>query len=309
MSNGYAPFLAKDGLTTLGPQVVRILELLDNCFLTWAMGSRAQPILYPTLIPVSELRKMDYFKNFPHLGMFVSPIEQGIIKEAYQKDDPTAAGIEGVPAEHLCCSGFALPSAACYNIYISLKNSQVDGTLLITTIANCYRNEAYYEGLKRLRSFRMREVVAVGEIADVRAHLVASRTFVEEFAAEIDLPVEIKTATDPFFDDDGPRAMMQRRFPVKEEFVFDAMVAISSVNFHRNFFGERFGIRTRDGECAHSGCVGMGLERWIHALLTRYDGDCEAIEEKLRAQLEAIGAAYRPSPEQPAVEERHISRT
>jgi seryl-tRNA synthetase len=305
-ANGHAYFLAKDGLTTLGPQIVRIMELLDDCFLTWAKQSRAQPMLYPTLIPVSELAKMDYFKNFPHLGIFVSPIEQAIIKEEYQKDDPVVR-LDDVPAEHLCCSGFALPSAACYNIYISLKNSQVDGTALITTAANCYRNEAYYEGLKRLKSFRMREVVAIGEIADVRAHLVASRAFLEQFAAAIDLPLDIETATDPFFDVDGPRAAMQRRFPVKEEFVFDGKVAIASINFHRNFFGERFAIRTRDGEYAHSGCVGMGLERWIHALLTRYDQDCPAIEARLRAQLDAIGAARDPALEQEMIGRRRMS--
>jgi seryl-tRNA synthetase len=289
-------FVAKDGLTTLGPQAMRIMELLDDCFLAWARRSRAEPMLYPTLIPVSELGQMDYFKNFPHLGLFVSNIEESIIKKEYQQDDRVARPA-GVPAEHLCCSGFALPSAACYNIYVSLKNSQLDGTLLITTAANCYRNEAYYEGLKRLKSFRMREVVAVGEIDDVRAHLVASRAFLDEFATALDLPLDIKTATDPFFDVDGPRATMQRRFPVKEEFVFDGKVAIASLNFHRNFFGERFAIRKRDGEYAHSGCVGMGLERWIHALLERYGEDCPAIEAKLRAQLDTIGAAREPSAE------------
>jgi hypothetical protein len=51
--------------------------------------------------------------------------------------------------------------------------------------------------------------------------------------------------------------------------VFQGRLAIGSVNFHRNYFGEAFEI-SRDGREAFSGCVAFGLERWIYAFLERF---------------------------------------
>jgi hypothetical protein len=51
--------------------------------------------------------------------------------------------------------------------------------------------------------------------------------------------------------------------------VFREGLAIGSVNFHRNYFGEAFGI-SREGKEAFSGCVAFGIERWIYAWLTRF---------------------------------------
>jgi hypothetical protein len=59
---------------------------------------------------------------------------------------------------------------------------------------------------------------------------------------------------------------MQKLFPTKEEFLYDGKLAIASVNFHRNFFGERCDIRLPDGSAAFTGCVAFGLERWLSAL-------------------------------------------
>ena len=69
---------------------------------------------------------------------------------------------------------------------------------------------------------------------------------------------------------------MQKLFPQKEEMVYGRSLAIASLNFHRNFFGERCGIRTADGEPAFTGCVAFGIERWLHALLERFAGDAGA---------------------------------
>ena len=84
------------------------------------------------------------------------------------------------------------------------------------------------------------------------------------------LPVEFETATDPFFNpSQNPKYLMQRLDPVKHEMIFDGHLAIGSVNFHRNYFGEAFGIE-RAGEQAFSGCVAFGLERWIFAILSHF---------------------------------------
>jgi hypothetical protein len=65
---------------------------------------------------------------------------------------------------------------------------------------------------------------------------------------------------------------MQKLDPVKIEMVFNGDLAIGSVNFHRNYFGEAFRI-TRAGADAYSGCIAFGVERWIFAFLTHFGTD------------------------------------
>ena len=60
--------------------------------------------------------------------------------------------------------------------------------------------------------------------------------------------------------------------PVKTEMVFSGELAIGSINSHRSFFGETFGISRGDSP-AFSGCVAFGLERWLYALLARFGPD------------------------------------
>jgi hypothetical protein len=77
-------------------------------------------------------------------------------------------------------------------------------------------------------------------------------------------------------------------FPVKEEFVFrstsdDPGLAIGSVNFHRNFFGERCEIGLADGSAAFSGCAAFGLERWLAALQATFGPNWDNILERVRA--------------------------
>jgi len=135
----------------------------------------------------------------------------------------------------------------------------------VTTVARCFRNEDYFDGLRRLRGFTMREIVCVGSAQQVTAFLADFRGRIDAFAQRIGLALATKPATDPFFKKDGAKATMQALFPVKEEFLFDDELAIASVNFHRNFFGERCDIEI-EGKPAFSGCVAFGLERWLHAV-------------------------------------------
>ena len=71
-------------------------------------------------------------------------------------------------------------------------------------------------------------------------------------------------------------------FPVKEEFVVNGL-AIGSVNYHRNFFGERCDIKAGD-DTAHTSCLAFGVERWVHTLTDRFGGADAAV-----AAVEALG--------------------
>jgi seryl-tRNA synthetase len=267
------------GLVTMGPEVLSLKEALERTFLSWAAECGADRMLFPPLMRVSDLAGLDYFRNFPHLPLVVTRIDAAHLKESYVQGPAR----EEIPAEHLTHGAYVLPSAACYNIYIHLRGTRLNGPRYITTVASCFRNEQHYEELKRLWGFTMREIVCLGTAEEVQSHLASFKQRLLDFTGRLGLSLETEVATDPFYEPQNSRAVMQRLFPQKEELVYGGAVAIGSLNFHRNFFGERCDIRTADGEAAFTGCVAFGIERWIHALLDRFQGDPRAVAHALDA--------------------------
>jgi seryl-tRNA synthetase len=269
-----APLFRVDGgLATLGPQLVELRTALERRFLGWAEDAGASPMLFPPLIRAAALEKLDYFRNFPHLAVVASRIHPARLDAHYARGGSVAAGI---PAGDLADGQYVLPSAACYNVYLHLAGTALDGPRYVTTVATCFRNESSYEELQRLWSFSMREIVCLGTAAQVQEHLGAFKQRVLGFAGELGLALVTELASDPFYQPGSSRALMQKLFPQKEEMVYGRSLAIASLNFHRNFFGERCDIRSAGGEPAFTGCVAFGIERWLHALLDRFGGDAGA---------------------------------
>jgi seryl-tRNA synthetase len=274
-------FEVDHGLAVLGPEALQVQAALDAVFCEWAAACGAAPHQYAPLYRVEDLASLDYFVNFPHLTLLAAPL-------AEQRHAGYAAG-EGtdvIPARDLAQAGYALPSAACYGAYLHLRGRSFERPVRVTTVARCFRNEAEYRGLERLWGFQMREIICLGDRATVQNHLADFKSKTLAFAAALDLPVATQVAHDPFFDSKASRSAAALIFPVKEEFVYRGSLAIGSVNFHRNFFGERCALRGPDGAFLFSGCAAFGLERWLHALVERH-GDagriCAAIAGAQRA--------------------------
>lgn len=285
----FAPVSTTDGgLATLGPDLLAVLVELDRCFVSWAGRLGAAQVSFPPLLTVEDLESIDYFENFPHLGIAATPLATGNGTMLGEDD----AGRRSLLSGSLGQCRYVLPSAACYNLYFHLRNNTIDRPVLVTTQARCFRNEAEYTGLSRLLAFTMREVICVGDANTVRAFLADAERLLVAFADEIGLPLPVQAATDPFFDPQSPRAEMQRLFAVKKEYLSEG-VALASVNYHRNFFGERCRIRLEDGSPAFSGCMGMGLERWIHALTGRFGPDAARIVETLESYRKSGSAGMR----------------
>jgi SAM-dependent methyltransferase len=153
----------------------------------------------------------------------------------------------------------------CYGVYFRRRETKRPQREIVTVRVTCRRREERYEPLRRQREFQMREVVAIGTADEVEAHLRSGAEFMADLAGELGIEAEFEVATDPFFRRDDPRARHQQLFPTKRELVDSSGLAIGSINFHRNFFGERCEIE-RDGEPVFSGCVAFGLERWVDAI-------------------------------------------
>ncbi|MFC5144455.1 hypothetical protein [Streptomyces aureoversilis] len=252
-------------LTILGPDQTDLLRDLDRTITRWADEAGAREIMPPPVYPLSDLEKFDVYENFPHLQFVGGPLD--------------VTGAPPAPVEGSFASGdvrpsfLGLPHSSCYGAYLYFEDRSVAPETTITLINRCFRNEEKYEGLRRLLSFQMREIVALGSFEHTQQVIARFTDRIEEFAKNLGLELNKEAATDPFFERDGGRALLQRLSPVKHEFQADGL-AIASVNTHRNFFGERCRITVDGtGEHAFTGCVAFGLERWLAVLSDRFDGD------------------------------------
>ncbi len=274
--------VTNNGLTVLDADQLRLLRGIERVFLSWAEQVQAPEFRYPFLMQCADLDRFDYYDNFPHLGLAATRLDpQRLAAHLAGTERPVAT----MPAEVMETTMVALPSAACYNIYLHLRGAQLPAEgVRRTTVATCFRNEDHYNGLQRLLGFSMREIVFVGGEDGAKAHLEAFKERVLELTGTLGLEVNLEVATDPFFDKNSGKAKMQRLFPVKQEFVVDGL-AIGSVNYHRNFFGERCEISvasdanaTVGDDVAHTSCAAFGLERWIHTLTNRFGSAAAAAD-------------------------------
>ncbi|GHH00333.1 hypothetical protein [Streptomyces rubradiris] len=272
---------AGTGLTALGPQATTLLNRLDRVFESWALDAAAEPMVTAPLLPVARLAELDFYRNFPHQAMVAAPLR------LHKTDAGHDPGDGAFPADAMEPARLALPSAACYGVYLHLAGQDLPEPRRVTVLGRCFRREDHYEDLRRLLGFHMREIVALGPLPYTDEHLRHFTGRIEEFAARLGLPLRKEPAADPFYDRGGPRALLQRLAPVKYEFLYEDL-AIASVNVHRNFFGDRLGITLAGtGEPVFTSCVAFGLERWL-SVLTRRFGDWErasaAVERALAAE-------------------------
>src|SRR6266481_5953855 len=260
----------ESGQSVLSGSLLELYRRIDNMFLRWAAESQAAEFFFPTFISARELAKLDYFRSFPHLVTFPASLDpaEDNLKRFTEGNPMDQDGCVHLTAIEPVCN--VLTPAACYHFYVLFQGQQLAAPRYVTTRATCFRRETHYLPLERQWNFSMREIVCIGTSDEVKTFLAHYQYKVDAFFKRIDLPVEWKNATDPFFNPSrNPKFLAQKLDPVKTEMVFKTGLAIGSVNFHRNYFGEAFQL-ARDGQEAFSGCVAFGIERWIFAFLNQF---------------------------------------
>lgn len=259
------------GLITLDPVRTALLRGLDELLTGLAAALAAPEVVGPPLLSVAGLTRLDYFRNFPHLGVSAGRFPPGALDGLAVGESPADLPLEP--------TGYLLPSATCYGLLLSLEGRDVgeDG-LRLSASGRCFRNETHYEGLRLLWGFHMREVLYLGTQQGALEHLARGEEFIQDAAGRLGLTLTRATADDPFYDKGGSRARLMALDPVKYEFSAPDGTAIASVNRHRNFFGERLGIRAGAHGPAYSACVAFGLERWVHAMILTHGSADRALE-------------------------------
>lgn len=264
--------VTKDGQAILGGSILRLADDLDKLFVHWAGAFGAEEQRYSPLVSAQQLHELEYFKSFPHQVMFPISLDRADENLNEFADDPIAPDghllLRQTSPVHHC-----LAPAACFPIYMSLAGQDLAETSFVTLRSTCFRREERTAPLERQQTFNMREVVCVGQRHDVENFLETFSNMVEAFFGKWSIPVKLERATDPFFNAPTNRKyIMQKVAPLKHEMVFDGSLAIGSLNFHQNSFGETFDISCQ-GSPIYSGCVAFGIERWLFAFLEHFGTD------------------------------------
>jgi len=285
------------GQASLHGPLLRLAESLDRAFrLLATAGWDAEEERHPASLPAELLQRVHYLHSFPHQATFpvrLQPDEANL--------DEFRRGPVVDPDGHLVLTQLAptrdvLTPAACHHLYAQHESSALDAPLYLTTRNTCFRNEPYYEPLRRQWSFTMREIVCLGSRSEAIGFLDRGRSTVDTLLKHLGLDVDWCVATDPFFRPlESPQYLMQRLEPTKHEAVYGGDLAIGSANLHHEHFGENYSI-SRAGEPAHSACLAFGIERWLFAVVDRYGVQPESWPDPastMQQMVSATGGQWR----------------
>ncbi|HEX3838342.1 MAG TPA: amino acid--[acyl-carrier-protein] ligase [Steroidobacteraceae bacterium] len=231
---------------------------------------RAEILRFPPVMSRQQLEKSGYLSSFPNLLGCVCALH-GTAAEIHAAADAYATG--GDWTQSLSAADLVLSPAACYPTYplVAARGPLPEAGLVFDVEATCFRHEPS-QALSRLQSFRMREFVRIGTPAQIAEFREGWMARAREFAGRLGLPGELDVANDPFFGRVGQiMAVAQRQNALKFELLIPyhpgaAPTACMSFNYHKEHFGEVWGITSANGEVAHTSCVAFGMDRLAVAL-------------------------------------------
>ena len=272
--------------TALYENVVEALSALITAY----RDPRAEVMRFPPVMSRAILERSGYLKSFPNLLGCVSCLHGS---EREIRD--VVAGFEagGEWANALGAADLVLSPAACYPVYpiAAGRGPVAAGGLMFDVACDCFRREPSKD-IDRLQSFRMREYVLIGapeEIQGFRGDWIERAKGVADL---LELPYTVDVASDPFFGRGGQiMAISQMQQSLKFELLIpthsdDKPTACMSFNYHRDHFGQTWGLRDKYGETSHTGCVAFGMDRLAVALFATHGLDTEAWPSGVRAALE-----------------------
>ena len=248
----------------------------------------AEVFRFPPVVSRALIEKSGYLKSFPHLLGCVCALgtDPKRVTDAVARYESGGDWTDSAQPSEL-----VLAPAACYPIYpIAAERGAIGDTLLFDVASDCFRREPSKD-IDRLQSFRMREFVAIGAPEQISAFRDEWMARAPEIAGDLGLNHTIDAASDPFF---GREGQMVGRFQVANALKFEMLIPVRSTdtatacmsfNCHRDHFGEVWGMRTADGELAHTACVAFGIDRLAVALFARHGVEVAGWPTGVRGRL------------------------
>jgi seryl-tRNA synthetase len=244
---------------------------------------------FPPVMSRDHLERSGYLKSFPNLLGCVCALHgsEASIRAAADRHE---AG--GDWTTSLTPADLVLSPAACYPVYpiVAARGPLPIGGLQFDIAADCFRREPSRH-LDRLQSFRMREFVRIGTPDDITLFRQRWMDRAADIAGDLGLPFELDVASDPFFGRVGQiMAVSQRQQALKFELLVPyyagaTPTACMSFNYHREHFGQTWGIHTPSGAEAHTSCVAFGIDRLAVAAFATHGLDVRAWPMHVRRAL------------------------
>jgi seryl-tRNA synthetase len=288
IAQGLFRSMGVDGVWARTSLYVQLVERLEH-YITSQRDPQAEIMRFPPVMSRTQLEKSGYLKSFPNLLGCVCALHgsEASIRSAVDRYDNG-----GDWTTSLTSSDLVLSPAACYPVYpiVAERGQLPPGGLIFDIEADVFRHEPSLN-LDRMQSFRMREFVRIGspdEIVDFREKWMARAP---QLADDLGLPHTLDVANDPFFGRVGQvMAVSQRQQALKFELLIpyypDASpTACMSFNYHREHFGQVWGIRDEKGELAHTSCVAFGIDRLAVAMFANHGLDLQKWPTRTRTAL------------------------
>jgi seryl-tRNA synthetase len=239
---------------------------------------------FPALVEADTLQKCGYFDSHPNaVTLLANIVEDFDAIEEFRVANSCADGAILPQPDHVHIDGICLNPAACFPCYPTLAGKTYDTGECFTWLGRVFRYESRnINGLDRLYEFNVRELVFVGSEDYVVECRTKALPLIEELASYFDLDCKIQSATDPFFAtvsaakkfyQAAEEVKAEIKIPVLDKDGKEKLLACGSINLHGNFFGKKFEINALNGSVAHTGCVGLGIERWVLAAFTQHGFD------------------------------------
>jgi seryl-tRNA synthetase len=261
------------GLFARGQDFEKVIQKFEDVLSRVAAGDPLERMTFPPAIPRKLLEEVEYLDNMPQLSGSVFSFTGNDAKARELSAKVHAGDAWG---DMLTQTEVCLTPAACYPVYPSCSGVLPEAGRNIELQNWVFRHEPSLEPT-RAQFFRMREFIRLGSpqmVVDYR-NLWLQRAL--DLLTNIGLPVVSDVANDPFFGRVGKMmAASQRDLKLKFEIVVPVIsvekpTAICSFNYHKDHFGQLFGIKMASGDVAQTACVGFGLERIAMALF-KYHG-------------------------------------
>jgi seryl-tRNA synthetase len=258
-----------DGVYARTALYAHVVERLES-YITRQRDPKAEIMRFPPVMSRKQLEKSGYLKSFPNLLGCVCALHgsEASIRSAVDRYDNGGDWTTSVTSSDL-----VLSPAACYPVYpiVATRGPLPGGGLQFDIEADVFRHEPS-RSLDRLQSFRMREFVRIGSPPEILEFRESWMARAPELADDLGLPFSIDVANDPFFGRVGQvMAVSQRQQALKFELLIPyypgaSPTACMSFNYHREHFGQVWGIHDAGGELAHTSCVAFGIDRLTVAL-------------------------------------------
>src|SRR3984893_9362765 len=261
IAEGLFRSMGVDGVYARTELYTHVVERLET-YITRQRDPKAEIMRFPPVMSRKQLEKSGYLKSFPNLLGCVCALHgsEASIRSAVDRHENGGDWTTSVTSSDL-----VLSPAACYPVYpiVAARGPLPARGLQFDIEADVFRHEPS-RSLDRLQSFRMREFVRIGsprEILEFRESWMAKAPLL---AGDLSLPFSIDVANDPFFGRVGQvMAVSQRQQALKFEWLIPyypnaSPTACMSFNYHRDHFGQGWGIHADPGGVAHPTCVAFG---------------------------------------------------